>query len=88
MTSFQTIEVMLVTTDPSTLSSVSEALTAHPREHVVLESGFAYVPADASPLDDATLSAEDEDKLDSLCKRLLEDSDVDSIWTLRGQYVI
>ncbi len=74
-----------MTTDPSSLSSVADLLTASTSEHILPESGFAYVPMDTQP-ETSTLSKEDEEQLDVLCRRLCEDPDVDAIWTLQGRY--
>lgn len=74
-----------VRTDPSDISTVSLALASPPRDHVILESGFAYVPADpdAPP---PTLPEDEEERLDALCRQLAEDPDVEAVWTLSGQY--
>lgn len=74
-----------VAVDPEQLKSVSLALSSPPCEYAILESGFEYVPADpdAPPPE---LSEEDETRLDTLCKELAEDPDVEALWTLRGRY--
>ncbi|KAG8905988.1 hypothetical protein FRB99_007845 [Tulasnella sp. 403] len=74
-----------VITEPSDLKSVSLALVSPPCEHIILESGFEYVPADADA-PEPELSEEEETKLERLCRELCEDPDVDQIWTLRGRY--
>ncbi|KAG8939121.1 hypothetical protein FRC04_006955 [Tulasnella sp. 424] len=74
-----------ITTSPSTLSAVQTALTSSPQEHIVLESGFEYIPADPeAPLPE--LNKEDEEQVEKLCKALSEDPDVDVVWTLRGRW--
>ncbi|KAG8960610.1 hypothetical protein FRC05_006718 [Tulasnella sp. 425] len=74
-----------ITTSPSTLSAVQTALTSSPQEHIILESGFEYIPADPeAPLPE--LNKEDEEQVEKLCKALSEDPDVDVVWTLRGRW--
>ncbi|KAG8938167.1 hypothetical protein FRC04_009320 [Tulasnella sp. 424] len=75
-----------ITTSPSTLSAVQTALTSSPQEHIILESGFEYVPADPeAPLPE--LNKEDEEQVEELCKALSEDPfTLDVVWTLRGRW--
>ncbi|KAG8893959.1 hypothetical protein FRC01_013248, partial [Tulasnella sp. 417] len=74
-----------ITTSPSTLSAVQTSLSSPPQEHIILESGFEYIPADLdAPLPE--LNQEDEEQVEKLCKALSEDPDVDVVWTLRGRW--
>lgn len=74
-----------ITTSPSTLSAVQTALSSAPQDHIILESGFEYIPADPdAPLPE--LNNEDEEQVAKMCKALSEDPDVDVVWTLRGRW--
>lgn len=74
-----------MTVDPEHLRSVSLALSSPPCEHAILETGFEYVPADPDA-PQPELCELDEAKLETLCKELAEDPDVEAIWTLQGKY--
>ncbi|KAG8989752.1 hypothetical protein FRB90_002086 [Tulasnella sp. 427] len=74
-----------ITTSPSTLSSVQISLSSAPQDHIILESGFEYVPADPDA-PSPELNKDDEEQLEKLCKALGEDPDVDVVWTLRGRW--
>ncbi|KAG9014003.1 hypothetical protein FRB94_000200 [Tulasnella sp. JGI-2019a] len=74
-----------VTVDPEQLKSVSLALSSSPCDHAILEIGFEYIPADPDA-PELTLSDEDEDRLEIMCKEMADDPDIEAIWTLRGRY--